>query len=211
MLDLTLEISKILPHHPDSPKQELILWSDLNEDGYNLEMLFLSTHTGTHMDAPYHFRQNGLKIHQISPKRLVRSAVVIKIKKSANQNITTHDIKKFEKIHGILPKHTSIVFATGWSAHLKNKFYFTKCPGLSISAVRYIATKKPNLIGIDTPSIDPGNSKKYPAHHILAKSNTLVVENLVNLDKIPQELFKLVVLPLKIRNASGSPVRAIAI
>ena len=211
MLDLTLEISQTLPHHPDSPKQELILWRNLNEDGYNLEMLFLSTHTGTHMDAPYHFKQNGLKIHQISPKRLIRDVVLIKIKKLANQNITTRDIKKFEKTHGTLSKHISIVFATGWSDNLKNKFYFTKCPGLSVSAVKYIATKKPNLIGIDTPSIDPGNSKKYPAHHILAKSNTLVVENLVNLDKIIHESFKLVVLPLKIRNATGSPVRAIAI
>ena len=63
-IDLTLTISKSIPSFPGSPKPQFILWSDIKDDGYNLELLFLSSHTGTHIDAPYHFVKNG---HQNSP------------------------------------------------------------------------------------------------------------------------------------------------
>jgi len=81
-IDLTLTISESIPTFPGSPKPQFILWSDLKEDGYNLELLFLSSHTGTHLDAPYHFVKNGLKIHQILLDRLVGKATIIKIKKN---------------------------------------------------------------------------------------------------------------------------------
>ena len=80
-IDLTLTISASIPSFPGSPKPQFILWSDLKEDGYNLELLFLSTHTGTHLDAPYHFVKNGLKINQILLDRLIGRATIIKLKK----------------------------------------------------------------------------------------------------------------------------------
>ena len=64
-LDLTLTISKSIPSFPGSPTPQFLSWSDLQEDGYNLELLFLSSHTGTHIDAPFHFVKNGIKIDQI--------------------------------------------------------------------------------------------------------------------------------------------------
>ena len=76
------------------------IWSNLKKDGYNLELLFLSSHSGTHLDAPYHFINNGPKIHQILPKRLICDALLINVKKNANQEITKNDILKFEKKHG---------------------------------------------------------------------------------------------------------------
>ena len=72
-------------------------------------------------------------------------------------------------------------------------------------------SKNVNLIGIDSPSIDVGSDGKFSVHHILSKNNVLIVENLCNLEKISGIHFKLIVLPLKLKDATGSPVRAIAI
>lgn len=210
-LDLTLTISKNLPMFPGSPKPQFISWSTIKKDGYNLELLFLSSHSGTHMDAPYHFIKNGKKIHEIPVSRLTNNAILIKLRKKANQAISKNDIIKFEKKHGIIPKNSTIIFATGWQKNLQSTNYFEKNPGLSVSAAKYLTSKKINLVGIDSPSIDLGNEKKFSVHQILSKNNILIVENLANLTKISGNYFKLVVLPLKLKDATGSPVRAIAL
>ena len=91
-LDLTLTISQNIPNFPGSPKPQFIPWSTIREDHYNLELLFLSSHTGTHLDAPYHFVKNGVKIHQIPVKRLIGNAILAKIPKEKNKAITKSDI-----------------------------------------------------------------------------------------------------------------------
>ena len=210
ILDLTLTISDKIPTFPGSPKPNFVQWENLKDDGYNLELLFLSTHTGTHLDAPYHFIENGLKIHEIGLTRLVREAVLIMSKKKANQSITKNDIQEFEKKHGKIPKNSTVVFCTGWQKMLHNDSYFIKNPGLSEAAAKYLVSKKTNLVGIDSPSIDFKGSRRFSVHHIFSKNNILIVENLTNLEKIKSSEFHFVVLPLKLKGATGSPVRAIA-
>ena len=210
ILDLTLSISDKIPTFPGSPQPNFIPWENVKEDGYNLEVLFLSSHTGTHMDAPYHFLENGAKIHEISLKKLVSEAALIQCRKSSDQYVTKTDIQKFEKKHGKIENFSSVIFYTGWQKNLQKKHYFTKNQGLSVSAAKYLALKKISLIGIDSPSIDLGKDSKFSVHQIFAKKGMLIVENLANLDKIKSPKFHLVVLPLKLKNATGSPVRAIA-
>jgi len=210
IIDLTLTVSDKIPTFPGSPQPSFIPWENVKEDGYNLELLFLSTHTGTHMDAPYHFLEKGGKIHEISLKKLVSEAVLIKSRKKSNESVTKTDIQKFEKKHGKINNFSSVIFSTGWQRNLQKKYYFTKNPGLSVSAAKYLASKKINLVGIDSPSIDLGKDSKFSVHQIFAKKGMLIVENLANLDKIKSSKFHLVVLPLKLKNATGSPVRAIA-
>ena len=77
VIDLTLTISEDIPTFPDSPQPNFINWESIEKDGYNLELLFLSTHTGTHIDAPYHFVKKGQKIDQIVTRRLVLSLIHI--------------------------------------------------------------------------------------------------------------------------------------
>jgi kynurenine formamidase len=209
-IDLTLTISESIPSFPGSPKPQFISWSNLKEDGYNLELLFLNSHTGTHLDAPYHFVKNGLKINQIPLDRLIGKAILIKIKKTKNNAITKSDIILFEKKNGKIPNKSSIFFFTGWQKNLQKKNYFTENPGLDISAAKYIASKKINLVGIDSPSIDLGNDESFNVHHIFSKSNILIVENLTNLKKISSKEFNFTILPLKLKDTTGSPVRAIA-
>ena len=210
ILDLTLTISDKIPAFPGSPHPHFIPWENIKDGGYNLELLFLSTHTGTHLDAPHHFLGKGAKIHEISLKKLVSEAVLIKSKKKSNESITKTDIQKFEKKHGKIGGFSSVIFCTGWQRNLQKKYYFTENPGLSVSAAKYLASKKISLVGIDSPSIDVGTDSKFSVHQIFAKKGILIVENLANLDKIKSSKFHLVVLPLKLKNATGSPVRAVA-
>ena len=210
IIDLTLTVSDKIPTFPGSPQPNFIPWENIKENGYNLELLFLSSHTGTHIDAPHHFLEKGGKIHEISLEKLVSEAVLIKSKKNSGESITKTDIQKFEKNHGKIEYFSSIIFYTGWQRNLQKKYYFTKNPGLSASAAKYLASKKINLVGIDSPSIDVGVDSKFSVHQIFAKKGMLIVENLANLDKIKSAKFHLVVLPLKLKNATGSPVRAIA-
>ena len=211
VIDLTLTISEQIPTFPGSPQPNFISWETLEKDGYNLELLFLSSHTGTHIDAPYHFLKKGQKIHQIVTKRLVTEAILIKIRKGANQSITKMDIQKFEKKNGRIDDGSTVIFHTGWQKNLKKESYFLENPGLALSAADYLSSKKINLVGIDSPSIDLGKDSKFSVHHVLAKSGILIVENLSNLEKIHSEKFHLIVAPLKLKNATGSPVRAMAL
>ena len=210
VIDLTLTVSNKIPTFPGSPQPNFIPWENVKEDGYNLELLFLSSHTGTHMDAPHHFLEKGAKIHEISLKKLVSSAVLIKSRKKSNESITKTDIQKFEKKHGKITGFSTVIFCTGWQRNLQKDYYFTKNPGLSVSAAKYLASKKISLVGIDSPSIDLGTDSKFSVHQIFAKKGMLIVENLANLEKIKSSKFHLVVLPLKLKNVTGSPVRAIA-
>ena len=209
-VDLTLTISQDIPSFPGSPKPHFIPWAEIKKEKYNLEMLFLSTHTGTHVDAPYHFIKNGKKIHQIEPARFVCNTILIKVKGMPNYRITKNDIVQFESKNGAIPTESAVIFHTGWNKRLSKKDFFEKNPGLSVSAAKYLSSKKINLVGIDSPSIDIGTDSSFSAHKILLKSDVLILENLCNLDKIKKTHFGIIALPLKIHGATGSPVRAIA-
>ena len=211
LIDLTLSISKTIPSFPGSPKPHFISWTDIKDDGYNLELLFLSSHTGTHLDAPYHFVKKGIKIHQIPLNRLIGKAILIKLKKTKNSSITKQDILLFEKKNGFIPNHSSVLFFTRWQKNLKKDNYFTENPGLDKSAANYLISKKINLVGIDSPSIDLGKDESFTVHHLFSKNNILIVENLTNLNKISSREFNFTILPLKLKDATGSPVRAIAL
>ena len=208
LIDLTLTVSEKIPTFPGSPKPHFIEWETIAKNGYNLELLFLSTHTGTHIDAPFHFVKNGKKIHEIKPERLVNEAVLIRIGKNSNRSISKTDIQNFEQKNGKIENGSTVIFYTGWQKNLNKEFYFTENPGLSVSAAKYLVSKKINMVGIDSPSIDLGIDSKFSVHHILAKNNILIVENLANLNKIKSNNFHLITSPLKLKNATGSPIRA---
>ena len=175
-----------------------------------MELLFLSSHTGTHIDAPFHFVRDGLKINQIPLDRLIGKGILVKIRKPKNTAITKSDVLLFEKDHGAIPNGSSVFFISGWIKNLQKNNYFKENPGLSVSAAKYLASKKINLVGIDSPSIDLGKDTSFRVHTELSQSNILIVENLINLDKINSTDFDFSILPLKLKDATGSPVRAVA-
>lgn len=173
-------------------------------------MLFLSSHTGTHIDAPFHFVQNGKRIHQIDPGRFLCDAILVRVRSGPNRSITKSDIIAHEERFGKISNGCAVIFATGWNDKIGRRNFFAQNPGLSISAAEYLVSKKPSMVGIDSPSVDVGRNWKFPVHHILLKKDVLILENLCNLSKIKSRNFKIAALPLKIQNATGSPVRAVA-
>ncbi len=135
---------------------------------------------------------------------------MIKVKGTPSYGITKNDIVRFESKDGAIPAESAVIFHTGWNENLSKKGFFEKNPGLSVSAAKYLSSKKINLVGIDSPSIDIGTDGSFSAHKILLKSDILILENLCNLGKIKKTHFGIIALPLKLHGATGSPVRAIA-
>lgn len=206
VFDLTMNVSPEIKVFPGSPQPFFIQWSRFDVQGYDSEVMTMSTHTGTHMDAPSHFARGKRAIDEIPPSRLVCDALIVRTPKKADQMISVADIQGEDIRQG-----DAVVFATGWEKRYKSKDYMTENPGLSKAAARYLVRKKVGLVGIDGPSIDPGRDAKFGVHNILLPAGVLAVENLCNLGAIKKKRFTLVVAPLKLAGATGSPVRALAL
>ena len=215
VIDLTLGISSIIKVFPGSPQPSFIKWSKFDIHGYDSEVMFLSTHTGTHMDAPSHFISGTATIDEIKVNRFVcNNALLLKIEKESNQTISRSDIIGGEKDKDDgeeIKEKDTIVFFTGWERQIEKDNYISDNPGLSTDAAKYLAEKKVNAVAIDGPSIDPGIDNSFKAHKILLSNDILIIENLCNLEKFNSRRFTLIITPLKLIGVSGSPVRAIGI
>lgn len=211
IVDLTLEISSDMITFPGYPMPTFIKWSNFEIQGYVSEIVFLSTHTGTHMDAPFHFSPNGQTIDQVEIDRYVcKDTLLLKIQKDSNQMITSHDIISNSKYE--IKEKDTVVFSTGWEKRIKEKDnYINNNPGLSKDAAEYLVEKKVNAVAIDCPSIDIGTGSGLKVHKILLSNQILVIENLCNLYRFNNQKFTLLITPLKFVGASGSPIRAIGI
>jgi len=216
VVDLTHEISPGIRVFPGSPQPAFIKWSKFDTHGYDSEVMFLSTHTGTHMDAPCHFTLNGKSIDQIDVNRFIcKETILLKIEKETNELITRRDIMDC----GLsIEKNDSIIFDTGWEKHYdkkenqKTEDYVMANPGLGADASQFLVESKVNAVAIDSPSIDAGTDNNFISHKILLSNNVLVIENLCNLEKLSSgQRFTFIVTPLKLVHATGSPIRAIGI
>ena len=216
VIDVTLGISSNIKVFSGSPQPSFIKWSKFDIHGYDSEVMFLSTHTGTHMDAPSHFISGRATIDEIEVNRFVcNNALLLKIEKESNQTISLNDIIGCEKDDDgggeEIKENDTIVFFTGWERQIEKDNYISDNPGLSTDAAKYLAEKKVNAVAIDGPSIDPGIDNSFKAHKILLSNDILIIENLCNLEKFNSRRFTLIITPLKLIGISGSPVRAIGI
>ena len=222
VVDLTMRITPSIRVYPGSPQPSFIPWSKFDCQGYDSEAMFMSTHTGTHVDAPSHFKPGLASIDMISTDRLVCSAVLIRAEKRANQLIEQQDLGSQ------IREGETVVIATGWEKRSGNRNYMSENPGLSEQAARYLAKKRVNAVAIDCPSIDAGADSRFTAHNILLSYNILVVENLCNLNAVTRSgrragrggrskngnsatTFTLIISPLKLGGATGSPARVLAL
>jgi kynurenine formamidase len=185
-------------------------------------------HGGTHLDAPIHFAKDKYTVDQLPLKNLTGNAVVIDVSKNALANrdyqITIDDITAWEKINGEIEKNTIILFRTGYGSYYpdrKNYFGTSKTgieaipelhfPGIDPKTTTWLIKERSiKAFGLDTPSLDYGQSKDFKTHQILLGSNKPGFENLANLDKLPSKNIYLVALPMKIGKGSGAPLRIIA-
>jgi kynurenine formamidase len=188
-----------------------------------------SEHGGTHLDAPVHFAQGKWTVDQIPLDRLSGSAVVVDVAAAAasqpDYQVTRDDFAKWEQANGSIPTGAIVLLRTGYSSRWPDaakylgtaergpaavpKLHF---PGLHPDAATWLVESRSiTAIGLDTASIDFGQSTLYESHRILFERNVPAFENLTNLDQLPATGAFVVALPMKIRGGSGAPLRAIAI
>ena len=208
IIDLTLEIDEYIQVFPNSPKVNILQWSNFDNHKYVSEVLFSSTHVGTHVDAPYHFQKYSNTVEKIPLNRLIinENIKVLKIEKGDDEKIEIGDLRDYN-----IMKNDTILINTNWVLNRALDKYFNKNPGLSEEAAKYLADAEINLVGIDGPSIDPAIDHDFNSHRIFSANDIPIIENLINLDRLLNKKFTFMALPLKLKNCSGSPVRALAI
>ena len=208
IIDLTQDMNENTQVFPGSPNLKILKWSTYKMDEYDSEMIFTSTHLGTHIDAPIHFSPTGESVEKISLEKAVvlDNTKVLKIIKNDYEIIDVDEVKKYN-----IRKNDTVLIYTGWSSNRLKDKYFKKNPGLSEQAAEHLATLGINLVGIDSPNIDPAFDQKFKSHKIFSARGIPIIENLTNLDKIHKDKFIFIALPLKLENCSGSPIRAVAL
>jgi kynurenine formamidase len=207
IIDLTAEIYDNALTMPMDPKCSVSEHCNLDTLGYNLARITLSTHQGTHLDAPFHLFDEGETVDKISLyKCIVRAIKVDLTYKKPKENISIEDVLKYEPF---VDRGISLLFYTGWDKLYPKKEFFSDFPYVSKELAQWLAEKKVGLIGLDFPC--PNITDWKIIHEILLGNSVLIVEGLVNMEELGEGEFTFFALPLKIRGRDGSPVRAIAI
>ncbi len=186
-------------------------------------------HGGTHLDAPVHFAQGHPSVDQIPVERFLGPAVVVDVTSqsaaNADYQITVADLERVEREQGPIPRDAILLLRTGFSQRWPDaarylgtaekgeqaaaKLHF---PGLHPDAARWLVANRPvKAIGIDTASIDYGQSTLFETHRTLYAADLPAFENLTALERLPARGAFIVALPMKIAHGTGAPLRAVAI
>ena len=227
-IDLTWNFEESTVYWPTNvPFKHDTVFYGINAKGYFYSSFKYSAeeHGGTHFDAPLHFAQGGRSIEKITPDELTGPAIVVDVSANSAQNrdylITPDDFLQWEKIHGKIPEQAIVLLHTGfgqyWGDHEKytgtiksgvagvEELHF---PGLGSEGAEWLVKeRKIKAVGIDTPSIDFGQSKEFKTHRILCGNNITAYENIANLELVPSTGSYVVAAPMKIKGGSGAPLR----
>ena len=213
IVDLTLALSPKIRMFPTYPPFTVLSWTKRETYGFESETIFMSTHTGTHIDVPSHFHAGGRRLHEFDVSEFFADALVLDFRhKKPKTHITAEDIRSsFPKAGRGSRTPEMVILRTGWDKNVNAPNYYKESIGLSKDGAQFLVKKSLKIVGIDGPNIDHPEGLDYPAHNTLLSSGVCVVENIQNLNKVGTERFMFVGLPLRIVDASGSPIRAVAI
>jgi kynurenine formamidase len=230
-IDLTHEFSADSLYWPTAQRFQLEVESRAFTDRgyfYAANRYRASEHGGTHVDAPIHFAEKGQTVDQLPVEQLIGTAVVIDVSAKASQNadyqVTVADFETWEKQHGLIPQGAIVLLRTDFSRFWPQaKSYLgtdqrgaeavptLHFPGLHPQAARWLIANRPiKAIGLDTASIDYGQSSLFESHQILLGKNIPAFENVTALDQLPATGAFVLALPMKIKNGSGGPLRIVA-
>ncbi len=197
---------------------------------YSANNITTAEHGGTHIDAPIHFYEGGQSVDEIPLEKLIGNGIKIDVSEKALNNpdylISIEDFTNWEAKENMkIPDGSIVLLETGYSKYYPDKVKYLGTdlrgsdaikllhfPGLSPEAAAWLV-KNRNIksIGLDTPSIDYGQSEYFKSHVILLSENIPAFENLTNLDKLPANNFEVIALPMKIKGGSGGPLRIVAL
>ncbi len=214
IVDLSQPIGPGTQMFPAYPAPTFTQWTTREVHGFFAQSMFLMSHTGTHVDAPFHFEPKGRKIHEMPLDRFIAPGHVL-------------DLRGLTKKDKILPRHLqsavreaprpirkgdAILLRTRWwERHRGAPAYLFHNPGVTRAAAELLLDWGVGLVGIDTANIDLPDDSTYPAHHTLLGANVPVIENVANLKALGSSPFLLLALPLNLQGTSGSPIRLVAL
>jgi kynurenine formamidase len=231
-IDLTYSFSDSTLYWPNNPTGFKL---DTQMNGitpagfyYSSNTFSAPEHGGTHLDAPVHFAQGKESVDQVPLENLTGNAVVVDVSEKALKDrdylISVNDVEDWEKKNEKIPAGTIVLFRTGYGQYYPDakKYFGTDIkgaaaipllhfPGIDPVTAEWLATQRTvKAVGLDTPSIDYGQSKDFKTHQTLLGKNIPGFENVANLEKLPPTGAYVVALPIKIKNGSGGPLRIIA-
>lgn len=200
LYDISRPLSASTPTWPgDTTFQYVVNWSKAESGSVNVGKLTMSVHTGTHVDAPFHFDDEGRRMNALPLDLYVGAARVVEL--SGRTSLGAEDFAQVD-LEGV---ERLLVKTLSWSD--PNQFPSTICY-LRADLPAFLAEKGVRLIGVDVPSVDPLDSKELTAHHGLHQHNIQILEGLW-LDHVEEGDYELIALPLALVDADGSPVRAV--
>ncbi|MEE8193115.1 MAG: cyclase family protein [Gemmatimonadales bacterium] len=189
----------------------------------------MAEHGGTHLDAPIHFYEGRQTAEEIPVERLIGAAVVVDVSAAASANpdyqVTVHDLTAWEEQHGRIPDGSILLVHTGWGARWGDRGSYLGTdltgpeavpqlhfPGLAPEAAEWLVeNRRIDAFGIDTPSIDYGQSTLFESHRILYAENVPAFENVAALERLPPTGAFVIALPMKIAGGSGGPLRIVGV
>jgi len=231
VVDLTYDFDSKTLYWPSSPSgfelKELSRGPTPGGYFYSANLLSAPEHGGTHLDAPIHFFERGLTVDKIPVRQLVAPAAVIDVAARASADpdyrLSVEDLRAWEAANGRIEQGAIVMLRTGWGKRYGNrKAYFgddtpgatdkLHFPSYGADAVRVLVNeRRVGALGVDTPSIDYGQSRDFIVHQISAAAGVPGLENVANLESLPLRGAWVVALPMKIGGGSGGPLRIVAL
>jgi kynurenine formamidase len=208
IIDLSHPISPNMPVYPGTEPPVFISGSNIDDVGFLEKKITMYSHIGTHIDAPAHIIKGAKTLDQLSIEHFFGKAFLLNLTTRKKKSI---DIDELEPHQDSIRNSDFILLNTGWSQLWGSNSYFQNYPILSSEAASWLSNFNLKGVGMDTISADEGNSQDFPIHKIFLSHNIVIIENLTNLNALPASHFMFSCFPLKIAQADGSPVRAVAI
>ena len=208
IVDLSWEFTADTPIYPGDPEPSVTVATTLENEGYNLSTLVMGTQTGSHVDAPYHFSNEGATIDQMELDFFLGDAIVVRVTdKKAEEAITMEDIEPYKE--QITPGKI-VLFNTNWYKKRGTEEFFHH-PYVNGEVAHYLVEQGVRFIGIDTINADQTGGTEFPVHDLSSEKRLMIGENWAYFDRIDFENPYIIAIPMKVVGCDGSPVRAIAV
>lgn len=220
--DMTYVYDENFPTYFGAPGISMEQKFKFAENGFNLMQLSINEHTGTHVDAPIHFSADGQSVDEIPVGNLVVPLCVIDIRETAARDddaeVTPGDIKAWISKHGPIPENACVAMLSGWQKHVTTDKYRNvgedekmHFPGFHIEATQMLLEETSAVgMAVDTLSLDHGISADFKTHYAWLPTNRWGIENIANLDKVPEAGATLVVGAPTHKGGTGGPARIFA-
>ena len=220
VVDLTHTFDEGFPTFDGQPGLRKEWAVRIEESGYQLWTLTIQEHSGTHVDAPFHFSADGASVDQLPVQQMVAPLCVLDIAEKAAQNpnatVEPEDIEAWVSANGEIPAGACVAMRSGWAAKVGTPEFRTNAegafafPGFSKAATDMLAGLNVASIGVDTLSLDPGNSADFAVHNSWLPSGRFGIENLAGLDGLPATGATVFVGAPKHAGGTGGPARILA-